>query len=169
MKEAFDLPDFYKRESEKEFAQLQTHANFYGKKHDSENRTKCMKSHFQVRAEMSPNQGSSSICPGEFQNFYGPLTPLYLLFSPFFIGISKRLSSACPSLFWVYVGQKTCNLVHRPIDQGELDSRCLRNYIQGSLSTPGLEIDNKFLDFELMLSWDETSGSLYRGWVYFAS
>lgn len=67
-----------------------------------------MKSHFQVRAEACPNQGTSTVFPGGFQNFYRPLTLLYLLFSPLLMGISKRLLRACPTiLFWVYVEQKT--------------------------------------------------------------
>lgn len=58
-----------------------------------------------------------SICPGGFQNCYRPLAPLYLLFSPIFTGIYKRLSSICPIiLFRVCVGWKTYNLVHMPID-----------------------------------------------------
>lgn len=71
------------------------HVLTFPKTHDSENRTKCY--------EVSFSGKSSSICLGGFQNFYGPLTPLYLPFFPLFTGIFKRLPSACHILFWVCV------------------------------------------------------------------
>lgn len=81
-----------------------------------------MKSHLQAKVELRPSQGTPSICPGRFHNCYVPLTPLLpSIFSPFKTEISKKLCSACFTiLFWMYVGQKTCLLVHRTTDQEEL-------------------------------------------------
>lgn len=67
------------------------------------------------------------------------------------------------------MGQKTYLLVHRPINQGELYSSYLRHYIQWPSSASESDIDDKFLTFELMLQWDETRGSLCRGWEYLIS
>lgn len=96
---------------------------------------------------LSPNEGTTNMCPTGLQNFYGPLTPECLLFSPFLNG---RVYGSYPMPLYVKCVEdgQLISLLNRFPNQEAL---YLRNQIQGALSTLGSDLDDGILDFDLML------------------
>lgn len=77
------------RKQTEETPQLQTHATF----HEKGRMTQSAKSGTlkNYRKALRSNQVTSNVCPPEFQNHYGPMTPLCPLFSPLWTGKSMEI------------------------------------------------------------------------------
>jgi hypothetical protein len=75
-----------------------------------------MENYSQSEVGLSPNQAASKMCPAVFQNFYGSVMSVYLLFYPIRMRVTIVVISCLLHGFILVCMTENVPLVQRPLD-----------------------------------------------------